>query len=68
MHVDVSESGQGSCHPVQFILKSFSFLLKWVGFMGSNRLGITLLLRTLEPASRLQPTRYLPVSCEQCLV
>ena len=28
MHVDVSESGQGSYHAVQFILKSFSFLLE----------------------------------------
>ena len=28
MQVDVSESGQGGCHAVQFILKSFSFLLE----------------------------------------
>ena len=31
--------------------------------MGSNRLEITLLLRTLEPASRMRATRYLPVLC-----
>ena len=28
MHVDVSESGQGGCNAVQFILKAFSFLLE----------------------------------------
>ena len=29
MQVDVSESGQGGCHAVQFIFKSFAFLLEF---------------------------------------
>jgi hypothetical protein len=32
MHVDVSESGQGGCDAVQFILKSFSFLLEFADY------------------------------------
>ena len=32
MHVDVSESGQGGCNAVQFILKSFAFLLEFADY------------------------------------
>jgi len=32
MHVNVSESGQGGCHTVQFILKSFAFLLEFADY------------------------------------
>jgi hypothetical protein len=32
MQVDVSESGQGSCHAVQFILKPFSFFLELANY------------------------------------
>ena len=36
MHVDVSESGQGGCNAVQFILKSFAIFYK--GFL-AERVG-----------------------------
>ena len=32
VHVDVSESGQGGCNAVQFILKSFAFLLEFADY------------------------------------
>jgi len=32
MHVDASESGEGGCHAVQFVLKSFSFLLEFADY------------------------------------
>jgi hypothetical protein len=32
MQVDVSESGQGDCNAVQFILKSFAFLLEFADY------------------------------------
>ena len=32
MHINVSESGQGGCNAVQFILKSFAFLLEFADY------------------------------------